>query len=1071
MNGVIMEYRFKELVDIPKLQKLADELFAATSIPLSIIAMDGEILIRSGWQKICTGFHRKHPEIEKECIEIGMKIREKVEKGEPFVISKCPRGLVDASAPIIIEGRHVANVSSGQVFLSPPDDAAVDFFRGQARKFGFDETKYLEAFREIPVFTEEKFRSGISFMTSLAQIVADLGLSRILEMRRESDQSRLYLDIAGVIIMALNEHGEITLINKKGCEVLECSEEKLLGKNWFENFLITGEIENIKDVFQQLMAGQNELVEYFENRVLTKTGREKTIAWHNTFLRNETGRIVGTLSSGSDITVQKKAEKALKDERDLIERIMETSPAGIVRVDVAGRLVYANRRAEEILGIKLSEMPGRTFNDPVWKITDFDGNPMLEENLPFPIVTRTGRPVFDIRHVVQWPNGRKVFLSINVAPLVDSSGAFEGMVATLEDITRPKLADDALKESEARFRSFMDHFPDHAFIKDKQSRYVYGNRTILDFWKTVSEKYVGTTAHDYFSKEVAQDIDRRDRIVLDEHRVIDQEVVIQNQSGETELRREIRFPLEMPNGEWLIGGLSIDISELMRGKEERQRLIAAIEQTGESVVITSLDGAIQYVNPAFETITGYLRHEITGMNPRILKSGHHDKSVYKTLWDTILSGNRWTGRMINRRKDGTHYTSESAITPIKDIRGDLLNFIWISRDISEEIELEKRVAQAQKMESIGNLAGGIAHDFNNILFPILGLAEMLRDDLPSGSLERENAEEIYKAGKRGSDLVKQILSFGRKGDYRKIPIRVQQVLREVLTLTRATIPVNIEMNQDIQKECGKVLADPTQLHQIAMNLITNAFHAVEETGGKISVVLRETTIASDDLATGSILPGRYAMLTVSDTGCGMSSAVMDRIFDPYFTTKSQGKGTGLGLAVVYGIVREHHGEIRVRSEVGKGATFDVFLPLAAKSAEPLSVGDDTDIPSGNERILLVDDEKPVVRLGRQILERLGYRVTTHTHSVDALNAFRADPEGFDLVITDMTMPIMTGERLAREMMSIKPDIPVIICTGYSERINQEKADAIGVKGLLMKPISKTEMGGMVRGVLDSVKDG
>jgi len=349
------------------------------------------------------------------------------------------------------------------------------------------------------------------------------------------------------------------------------------------------------------------------------------------------------------------------------------------------------------------------------------------------------------------------------------------------------------------------------------------------------------------------------------------------------------------------------------------------------------------------------------------------------------------------------------------------------------------------------------------------MAEMLLDDLQVGSAERENAEEIYKAGKRGSDLVKQILAFGRKGDHKKLPIRIQQVLRDVLTLTRATIPANIEMNQDIQKECGRVLADPTQLHQIAMNLITNAFHAVEETGGKISIGLYETAIASGDPATDAIPPGKYAMLTVSDTGCGMAPAVMDRIFEPYFTTKGQGKGTGLGLAVVYGIVREHHGEIRVRSEAGKGTTFEVYLPLAAETAELLPVKGDTDIPGGDERILFVDDEKPVVRLGRQILERLGYRVTTYTHSVDALNGFRADPDGFDLVITDMTMPIMTGDLLAREMISIRPDIPVIICTGFSERINRERADAIGIKGFMMKPVSKSDMGTMVRKVLDIKK--
>lgn len=512
-----------------------------------------------------------------------------------------------------------------------------------------------------------------------------------------------------------------------------------------------------------------------------------------------------------------------------------------------------------------------------------------------------------------------------------------------------------------------------------------------------------------------------------------------------------------------------DITERKQAEFERQRLMSAIKQSGEIVVITDINGTIQFVNPMFETITGYSQDEAIGQNPRILKSGHHDQAFYETLWETILAGKLWTGRIINKRKDGTLYTNECSISPVKKENGEIVNFVWIARDITKQLEIEKGLAQAQRMDSIGSLAGGIAHDFNNILFPILGMSEILMEDLSPESSEYEYTEEIFRAARRGRDLVKQILAFSRKSEHMKLPIRVQQVLKEVFKLVRSTIPSNIEISQYIQSDCGLVMADPTQVHQIAMNLITNAYHAVEQTGGKISVRLTEADLASDDLAGTHLKPDKYAMLSISDTGCGIDPMVKDKIFEPYFTTKEQGKGTGLGLAVVYGIVKEYHGDIKVYSEVGKGTTFNVYLPIMEKPTEAVTVSQAERYETGSERILLVDDEEPITRLEKQMLERLGYHVTSRINSVEALEAFKANPDAFDLVLTDMTMPNMTGDQLARELISIKPDIPIIICTGFSEKISQKRAKDFGIKGFLMKPIIKSEMAHVIRKVLDEAK--
>ena len=339
--------------------------------------------------------------------------------------------------------------------------------------------------------------------------------------------------------------------------------------------------------------------------------------------------------------------------------------------------------------------------------------------------------------------------------------------------------------------------------------------------------------------------------------------------------------------------------------------------------------------------------------------------------------------------------------------------------------------------------------------------------LPKGSLQHENVMQILKAGNRGSDLVGQILSFSRQSGHKVIPVRVQAVLREVLRLSRSTIPSNIEITYDIQNNCGLVMADPSQLHQVAMNLITNAFHAVEKNEGTISIRLRETTLDAGETTENFPKPGKYALLSVSDTGHGIEPGILNRIFDPYFTTKEKGKGTGLGLAVAYGIVKQHLGDIRVESEIGKGATFHVYLPLMEKSSEDTPVAEEKQTAGGTERILLVDDEAPVALLEKQILSRLGYRVTTYTSSLEALAAFRSSPQDFDLVITDLTMPNLTGDRLAGEVMLARPELPVIVCTGYSNKISEEKTLQLGIRALLMKPVPRAVLAQTVRNVLDT----
>jgi len=363
---------------------------------------------------------------------------------------------------------------------------------------------------------------------------------------------------------------------------------------------------------------------------------------------------------------------------------------------------------------------------------------------------------------------------------------------------------------------------------------------------------------------------------------------------------------------------------------------------------------------------------------------------------------------------------------------------------------EKQLQQMMKLQAIGTLAGGIAHDFNNILFPIVGYTELTMDDIPKDSQARQNLEEILKATNRAKELVQQILTFSRQDCQERKPLQVQYLIKEALKLLRATIPSSIEIECDIDNTCGPIRGNPTQIHQIIMNLCTNAYHAMQESGGKLEVSLKEIYISYEQsLDRVGMKIGKHIELMVKDSGQGMEPQVMERIFEPYYTTKEQGKGTGLGLSVIHGIIKNHGGDIAVSSQPGKGATFKVYLPIIDDIEEEIQIDEPLIAVNGNERILLIDDEEQIIDIEQKILERLGYKVTPKTDSEEALEEFAAQPDRFDLVITDMTMPKMTGDQLA------------------NETISEEKALAMGIDKFVMKPIVKDELASTIRTVLDN----
>lgn len=668
--------------------------------------------------------------------------------------------------------------------------------------------------------------------------------------------------------------------------------------------------------------------------------------------------------------------------------------------------------------------------------------------------------------------------------------SYDGVI---RDITGRKRAEEAIKESEQRLQMILHGSPIATLVIDRHHRVISWNEAMEHLTGISAGEMLGTSNH-WKAFYMEQRPMMSDLIVDCAEDAI--EKWYPDKFHKSELIDEAFeatdfFPSLRGKGKWLrftaavirnsaaelIGAIETfeDITERRKVEEDLQKLASVVRYSNELVNLATLDGKMVFLNEAGSEMLGISPEQVDSINILQVIPDHLLEKVRKEVLPVLLKGGTWEGELQYRNLKTGRLTDVHAITFAISKAGDgapmfLAN---VSLDITgqkhaeeERKRLEAQLIQANKMEALGTLAGGISHDFNNILSAIIAYAERSVRAGQEPEKVKKNIEEVLKVCNRARDLVKQILAFSRRTKHELMPIRLDTAIKDSLRMMKAILPKNIDIRQNIQTS-GRIMADSTQIQQVMMNLCSNAAQAMGEAGGVLEVSLDRVELREGTEAIAlDLLPGRYLRLSIRDSGHGIAPEIMERIFDPYFTTKEKGSGTGLGLSVVHGIAKSHKGAIACRSTPGEGTTFDLYLPEIEAKKEATPDRAESSELKGGERILFVDDEPILVKAAKESLRYLGYRVVSRTGAQEALDLFQKNPEQFDLVITDIIMPGMTGDRLAIELMKIRKDIPVILCTGYSEHINEEKAKELGIRDFIMKPFEIEDLAKIIRKVMD-----
>ncbi|MHB8091438.1 MAG: PAS domain S-box protein [Syntrophales bacterium] len=635
-------------------------------------------------------------------------------------------------------------------------------------------------------------------------------------------------------------------------------------------------------------------------------------------------------------------------------------------------------------------------------------------------------------------------------------------------LRREQIAEE-LRAMNSFLDSMIENIPNMIFLKDARDlRFIRFNRAGEELLGYSRDDLLGKNDYDFFPKEQADFFAQKDREVLRGKKTADiPEEPLRTRDRGIRMLRTKKVPLLDANGEpeYLLG-ISEDITERKQAEAERERLLSAIEQAGESIIITDPDGAIRYVNPAFVRTTGYAREEVLGQTSRILKSGRQDEAFYRNLWATISGGEIFKNRMVNKRKDGNLYTMEATISPVLDAAGKIVSYVAVNRDVTDEIRVQDQLLQAQKMEAGGRLAGGVAHDFNNMLGVILGHAEMALEKVEPGQPFHADFEAIRKAAERSAALTRQLLAFARKQTVAPRTLDLNKTVEEMLKMLRRLIGEEIDLAWLPGRGLPPVKMDPVQVDQLLANLCVNARDAI--TGvGKVTIETGKAAFDEEYCADhAGFIPGEYALLAVSDDGCGMDRETLETIFEPFFTTKEAGRGTGLGLATVYGIVKQNNGFINVYSEPGQGTTFKIYLPRSVgqgiESQEKIS---SAILHGRGETVLLVEDEPANRDMGKIMLERLGYCVFATDSPLEAIRLAEEHAREIHLLLTDVVMPEMNGRALAERLQSLYPNLKCLFTSGYTANVIAHHGVLEEGVNFIQKPFSTRDLTAKIREAL------
>ncbi len=755
-----------------------------------------------------------------------------------------------------------------------------------------------------------------------------------------------------------------------------------------------------------------------------------------------------------DIIKRKQAVETLR----YFQQAVESSSDAIGMATPGGRHYYQNEAFTNLFGLNVEEVISQKRTPLYLHMNEGIGREVF----------KTAMRGYEWTGEVEMrgQEGNKLDVYLRAYPIKDVEDKVIGLVGVHTDITERNRAEKQLRESHEKHRTFLENFQGIAYQTD------YMNFNPLMFEGSV-EKITGYHPDDFLSGKVAWNtiihpedvqpfIDEGGKFDKEEGFKSDIEYRILKKDGDVRWVKDVAKLIKIDEFR-MIQGTLIDVTERKQVeealKESEGKYRSIMESMKDAAYITSKEFRIEYMNPRMisrigRDATGELCHKA------IYNS---DKKCSWCIFDKIQQGEHVEYELTDPKNNRYYSITNSPILH----SGGSISKLAIFRDITEIKETEEHLHQTSKMESIGTIAGGIAHDFNNLLYMIVGNAELALEDIPEWNPTHTHIEEIKTASLRAAGIVKQLLNFSRKIDHKRIPISVITIVKDALKFMRSTIPSTVEIRKHLPDTDISIMADSIQINQILMNLFTNASQAMEETGGIIGINVEKKSLTEGSADNyPDLSAGEYVKITVSDTGPGIEPEIIDRIFDPYFTTKEVGKGSGMGLAVVHGLVNNHNGAITVDNELGKGATFTILLPMVFDEPVMEAKPSSDKIPRGNETILFVDDEESIATMIGQMLERLGYQVETQLNPLEALELFKSKPHEFDLVITDMTMPQMTGVKLSKKLKIVRSDIPVIICTGHSSLIDEDKAKEMGLDSYVLKPIVKREIARTIQEVLD-----